>query len=111
MLGWCRNPKAEVTGTGEELGGFPEELISEWHLEGRVGVHRERVKDCRWVAWLERGPGGRQDWASHTCLGGKEMWAGESTGRLYLKATGVQRGLGQRKNAVRCGFGAAGWPG
>ena len=42
---------------GEELGGFPEEVTSEWHLEGRVGVHHtERVKGFWWVfqgqGWL-----------------------------------------------------------
>lgn len=39
VMGCCRDLEAEVTLIGEELGGFPEEVTSEWHLEGRVGVH------------------------------------------------------------------------
>ena len=57
VMGCCRDLEAEVTMIGEELGGFPEEVTSEWHLEGRVGVHHtERVKGFWWVfqgqGWL-----------------------------------------------------------
>lgn len=78
---------------GEELGGFPEEVTSEWHLEGRISVcHTERVMGFWWAC---QGQGKEQ--------GGMKMLQVDP-GRLYLKARGLSKALARGRVVIRFGL-------